>query len=499
MVHHASSALLAVFLLPQTAQGVIQWGDPHCWSGWQVHELCCYPRRVNQAQLQVWNIGFASCWDGDRNASRCCKPHGSFFRISRSLPSSLQNLLEGCDALDWQSFLFKVRVAAGNLWALHTSVSAWFRNLDLPLGRRKTTGSCAAGFAIHRILLEYLFIGLSAESVQALNLLEFLDGELRPWGGLFQAFGMTLAQLQFIRSLQLVQNLRTGRPFHRKFRQQKYLSLRSAASRPTRPLAFDFGASGGLDTEFYLYSGLKVVAVDGNAKALQQLDSRLGHFAKRRNLTLIHAAAGASSAPETAEFRIDHHEPEVSELFDGKPLKDSEVQTVPRRACGALYSQFVRRIRPEYVKIDLEGLDLHCLVSLLRNSSNGFGRPVNGSRRFKPPAPKFLSFEMHLKHPLDVIVEKAVETAQKLRGLLRGRFCAAKLCRQHIYNIRYVEGRGVVSRIGLGSSGLFGDAAVDWRVGENWRPLEAVLAELPQAGMLAVLGMDWFDLHLRHC
>ncbi|CAE7900901.1 unnamed protein product [Symbiodinium microadriaticum] len=72
-----------------------------------------------------------------------------------------------------------------------------------------------------------------------------------------------------------------------------------------------------------------------------------------------------------------------------------------------------------------------------------------------------------------------------LRNLLRGRYCAAKLCRQHIYNIRHVEGFGTLSRSGLGSSGLFGNAAVDWRAGEEWRPLETVLTELPLAGWLS--------------
>ena len=504
--------MASVTVSMQTLNAAIQWGDASCWSGWQTYELCCYPRRETHRtkdELHVQVNGFTPCWDEARNVSRCCRPRGSSFRMSHSLPPTLKNLLAGCDAPQWQNFLFKVRITAGVMWAVDANEAAWFQYPGHPMARRKVTAPCAAGMAMHRLLWDYLSLDVSPDALKALSLLEYVDAELRPWGGLFHAFGMTLEQFRFIRSLQLVQNFHTGRPIRGKFRTRKYISENPSAQLSARPLAFDLGASGGLDAEFYLYSGLKVVAVEGNVKALQALRSRLMLFAERGNLTLINAVAGASSAPEIAEFKIDHHQPEISGLFDdSKPIKDASVHRVPRRACGALYAQFARRKRPEYVKIDLEGLDLPCLVSLLRNTTMPDHRftprrvwksALNSTRKFRPAAPRFLSLELNLRHSSNIILQKALETAEMLRGLLQGRYCDAKLCRQHIYNIRYVEKLGVLSRIGLGSSGLFGNAAVDWRVGEAWRPLETVLAELPQAGMLALLAMEWFDLHLRHC
>ena len=474
-----------------------------------MHELCCYPlpKAGKVGQLPIQENGFTPCWNENRNVSRCCRPRGSFFRISRAIPSRLKGLLQGCDAPTWQNFIFKVRMTSGILLSLDTKETNWFRYYGLPMSRRKVAGSCVIGGAIHRILWDYLSLDVSADSGEALDVLTFADAQLRPWGGLFNAFGMTLEQLRFIRSLQLLQNYYTNQPVRRKFKLQQFPSKFTTGA----PLAFDFGASGGLDTEFYLHSGLRVVSVEGNVQALRKLRSRLRRFEDRRNLTLVHAVAGASSAPEVAKFRVDEHQPEVSGLWDGRSTEDAKVEVVPRRACGALYSQFARRSRrsrSEYVKIDLEGMDVPCLESLLRNTSGPHraqpqaalrGKASNSSAKFRPLAPKFVSIELPRPYSSDLVETKALETANMLRGLLRGRYCAAKLCRQHIYNIRYVEGLGVLSRHGLGSSGLFGNAAVDWRVGEEWRPLEAVLAEMPQAGMLGLLSLDWFDLHLRHC
>lgn len=499
-------ALIAPLAL-KASQAAIEWGDSSCWSGWRVYELCCFPSAEVKPDGTTEELGFQPCWDETRNVSRCCRPRGSFFRVSGDLPPHAEMLLEGCQAPAWQNFLFKVRMTAGNLWMVDSRETKWFQYFGLRVARRRSPGACAAGMAIHRVLWDYLSVDVSEESITALNVLTSLDVELRPWGGLFRAFGMTLEQLRFIRSLQLLQNLYTNRPVRRKFKHRPYKNRVAGTS----PLAFDFGSSGGLDTEFYLSSGFKVIAVEGNIAALQKLRSRLVHFENRQNLTLVHAVAGASSAPPMAEFKIDHHQPEISGLFDKKPFKDANVEMVPRRACGALYSHFVRRSRrnrPEYVKIDLEGLDVPCLVSLLRNSTAPHERPdgmlhpwatgrrhesmANSSITSRPLSPNFLSIEVHLRHPVHILEET-------LRSLLRGRYCAAKLCRQHIYNIRHVEGFGILSRAGLGSSGLFGNAAVDWRAGEEWRPLEAVLAELPQAAWLSVLSMEWFDLHLRRC
>ena len=506
-------ALIAPLAL-KASQAAIEWGDPSCWSGWRVHELCCYPNAKVKRDGTTEELGFQPCWDETRNVSRCCRPRGSFFRVSGDLSARAEAFLEGCQAPAWQNFLFKVRMTAGNLWMVDSRETKWFQYFGLRMARRRSTGACAAGMAIHRVLWDYLSVDVSEESITALNVLASLDVELRRWGGLFPAFGMTLEQLRFIRSLQLLQNLYTNRPVRRKFKYQPFNNRVAGAS----PMAFDFGASGGLDTEFYLSSGFKVVAIEGNIAALQKLRSRLVRFENRQNLTLVHAVAGASSAPPTAEFKVDHHQPEISGLFDKKPFKDGNVEIVPRRACGALYSHFLRRSRrnrPEYVKIDLEGLDVPCLVSLLRNSTaphegpDGMLRPwatgrrqksvANSSTMARPPSPNFLSIEVHLRHPVHILEETAIERARMLRNLLRGRYCAAKLCRQHIYNIRHVEGFGTLSRSGLGSSGLFGNAAVDWRAGEEWRPLETVLTELPLAGWLSVLAMEWFDLHLRRC
>merc|ERR1712224_98704 len=47
----------------------------------------------------------------------------------------------------------------------------------------------------------------------------------------------------------------------------------------------------------------------------------------------------------------------------------------------------------------------------------------------------------------------------------------------------------------LGLSGPFGNAAVDWRSGEKWRPASEILDDLEPLAVLEREWTDWFDIH----
>ncbi|CAJ1337004.1 unnamed protein product [Effrenium voratum] len=471
---------LLLLMLAPLAHAALRWGDPSCWRGWQNHQLCCYPQVRNVQELRV-EEGFDACWTEGRNVSRCCRRSGAFFIVERQAPPAVKAMFRGCEALPWQYFLFKFRMAAGLLYNFDRISSQWFTYFDLePLKSRggEARGPCPVGQALYEFMAQYLAESFAPLPEQAFRRLQMAEMALAGSGGLFPAVGVTLEQLEHLRFLHALQNRLAGKRASPRI-------ARHGASRAA--LAFDFGASGGVDTETLRRSGLQVVAVEGNARALW-------HLGSLRNVTPVHCAAGAHSAPPYASFEVDHHHGERSSvLADQKQERefvveeDSDVVLVPRRSCGSVYVDFAGPKGAEYAKIDLEGSDHDCLGSILRNSS-------------QRPAPLFVSMEVQLANDnIQVMQSRAERVAQDLMGTLQGTYCWAKLCRQHIYNIRQLPGMNLVSRLGWGSSGLFGDLAVDWRVGKSWRPLPVVLAELVQAGLLSTMTLDWFDLHLKHC
>ncbi|CAJ1413511.1 unnamed protein product, partial [Effrenium voratum] len=144
----------------------------------------------------------------------------------------------------------------------------------------------------------------------------------------------------------------------------------------------------------------------GNARALW-------HLGSLRNVTPVHCAAGAHSAPPYASFEVDHHHGERSSVLADQKQEDSDVVLVPRRSCGSVYVDFAGPKGAEYAKIDLEGSDHDCLGSILRNSSQRL-------------APLFVSMEVQLANDnIQVMQSRAERVAQDLMGTLQGTYCWA--------------------------------------------------------------------------
>lgn len=351
--------------------------------------------------------------------------------------------------------------------------------------------------------------------------LPLLDGNIDLF---FKVVGVTISQLRY---LEYARGLRVPEldpadqgPLSEAL---KHASPDSPTSRT--PLVLDFGMSRGADAEYYLLSGARVVAVEANPSFVEGASRRLSAFVDSGRLSIVHAAVGGDVAgaggEEAVDFYVDHHHAERSGLLEeGGPAPEGDVTrtVVPRRSCGAIYAAAVANgppsiySRAQYAKIDIEGEDVACLRSIVDLGSGcSSGRCKNelGDSGVPPPLPPvYISLELGRinefwkKKRLDMAVVNQLEA--ELRELLRGRYCAAKFCRQALYNSRFVRGHNnlvmPMSRAGLGSSGPFGDAAADWRSGGAWRPLEEVLSELPIVAHLTNRAPgEWFDLHLRHC
>eukprot|EP00928_Gymnodinium_smaydae_P016398 TRINITY_DN16141_c0_g1_i2.p1 TRINITY_DN16141_c0_g1~~TRINITY_DN16141_c0_g1_i2.p1 ORF type:complete len:332 (-),score=85.34 TRINITY_DN16141_c0_g1_i2:49-1044(-) len=278
-----------------------------------------------------------------------------------------------------------------------------------------------------------------------------------------------------------------------------------AAAAAAAPLVLDFGMSGGVDAEFYLSRGYQVVGVEANPNVAAEVRARLAPLVRDGWLEIVQAAVGDPEAAgaDTVDFYMDDHHWERSGLH-ADSLHDSldvKKTTVQLRTCASVYLAAVEARRGdnaaairevEYVKIDVEGQDVSCLQSILTATAAAEA----------PAPPSFVSIE--LGFAAGSTADEVATRTESLRQLLDGRYCSGKLVRQAIYNSRLVAGHNglsmPVSRLGLGASGPFGDAAADWRAGRSWRPLAKILEELAFAWMLVRhVNGEWFDLHLRRC
>jgi len=268
----------------------------------------------------------------------------------------------------------------------------------------------------------------------------------------------------------------------------------------TPRLVFDLGMSGGMDSLFYLVHGFRVVAVEPNPLLVLDVRSALSRYGDRFrvvNAVVIDEAEtwrrpSASSAtrlaPENAvEFYIHRERPDFSALDGSRVPKLQRAGTMLVRTltCADLVATHGR---PFGVKIDAEGADRACLTSL----------------RHADAAPPYVSAEMP-----SVIKEGSEPALALLALLLEMGYTEFKLCRQSLYNARLVvavdqttnQSNMMASRqgLGLGASGPFGEAAVDWIAGPRWRPAQFLAQELGYGGPVWVASTmnEWFDIHAK--
>lgn len=264
-----------------------------------------------------------------------------------------------------------------------------------------------------------------------------------------------------------------------------------------RPVVFDLGMSGGMDSLFYLLHGFRVVSVEANPLVALDTQAAMQRFSRR--LSIIPAAIisdeersdmgdpGRMSGFEVA-FYIHRNRPDFSALDAKRVPPLVRAGTVPVRAmsCGELVALYGT---PFGVKIDAEGADVKCLLSL----------------RQAGVLPRYLSTEL-----ANLMKDGAREAFDLVLLLSSMGFTGFKLVRQTPYNARTVIGVDqetnlsslLVSRqgLGLGASGPFGEAAVDYVAGPRWRGAAEVAAEVGEMGPVwAAMSMgEWFDLHARH-
>jgi FkbM family methyltransferase len=137
---------------------------------------------------------------------------------------------------------------------------------------------------------------------------------------------------------------------------------------------FDIGMYDGADTAYYLMSGYRVVSVEANPELVCKARKRFEHHISSGQLVCVHAAISPNGEP--VELTLSGDDLGSSTLFGDKisHLRPIGRITVPGITMAHLFKQYGV---PRYLKVDIEGADRFCVLSLTRESR-----------------PTFLSFEI---------------------------------------------------------------------------------------------------------
>jgi FkbM family methyltransferase len=139
------------------------------------------------------------------------------------------------------------------------------------------------------------------------------------------------------------------------------------ACRQVDDLIIDVGAHQGLDSEFYLRKGFRVVAIEANPRHVSTLRTRLASYIQSRRLVVLDVGVFAEDG--TCDFyrNLDNDEwssfDPVLGTRDGTAYDVIKVRTVR-------FDHVLREFGvPHYLKIDIEGAERHVFDALLRNQA----------------------------------------------------------------------------------------------------------------------------------
>lgn len=130
-------------------------------------------------------------------------------------------------------------------------------------------------------------------------------------------------------------------------------------------LIFDVGMHTGIDTEFYLRKGFRVVAVEANSELTTRANQKFHQEIADGRLVIIPKAI--ASRPGMVNFWFNQTNDEWSSLAQEYVSRNARVgaPSSARAVPAVLFSDLLRDHGiPYYLKIDIEGADHLCLESL---------------------------------------------------------------------------------------------------------------------------------------
>lgn len=198
-------------------------------------------------------------------------------------------------------------------------------------------------------------------------------------------------------------------------------------------MVMDVGMHCGQDTEYYLSLGHRVVAVEADTDLVASARVRFAEPIRSGRLKLVHCAVSDHEGVES--FYIFPGKSEWNTLDPAHAQRniatgaEYRVVQLPSRTFSSILAEFGV---PYYLKVDIEGADLHCLRAL----------------EAAPELPELLSFELTMLGP-----SGAFEAMARLYCLGYRQF---KVVDQAMLPMLAAGGG---RRFEMGASGPYGDAA----------------------------------------
>jgi FkbM family methyltransferase len=244
---------------------------------------------------------------------------------------------------------------------------------------------------------------------------------------------------------------------------------------------FDIGMYDGADTEYYLESGYRVVAVEANPDLTRSAAERFGAHIACGRLTCVNVAISPDGEP--VELVISGADLGSSSLFAERvsAKKPAGAIVVP----GVTFHDLVERFGiPYYLKVDIEGADGLCI------------RPLSAER-----CPEYLSFEVG--DDADELIEHVERIGfRRFRIVDQLSFCElAEPGRSYERVARRVIRRlgradpGIVRRHGRSFVAGYSSGPLPWLTRGPWHSAEAVRRRLKEAHRKGTLDSWCYDVH----
>jgi FkbM family methyltransferase len=243
---------------------------------------------------------------------------------------------------------------------------------------------------------------------------------------------------------------------------------------------FDIGMFDGADTDYYLDSGHRVIAVEANPELVQAATVRFAGQIASGQLTCIHAALAERSGP--IELYLSRSDLGSSSLFSQRVAHKTPAGsiTVPGLSLADLTDAHGV---PDYLKIDIEGADRICVLSL--------------SATLRP---KFVSFEIgddldELLGHLEGIGYKRFKVINQssFRELANQTCLTDRAAHWLMRQLGYRDPR-LIRRAGRFFVRGHSSGPVPWESDGRWYSLEATQARV-RAAIAANDFQNWYDIH----
>lgn len=243
---------------------------------------------------------------------------------------------------------------------------------------------------------------------------------------------------------------------------------------------FDIGMYDGADTAYYLQSGYRVVAVEANPELVQQATEKFAAEIASGQMICVNAAISTSHDPVT--LVLSGADPGSSSMFGDRVAHKLPIGSIT--VSGITMQDLLSRYNaPFYIKVDIEGADRLCVLSLTSENR-----------------PQYLSFEVGDD------VEELVEHARKIgfgkfkivdqtsfRELANHACLYDRIIRRVVRELGYADCRRI-RRAGRFFVSGHSSGPGPWESDGNWYSADKVLSRWRQANATGT-SSGWYDIH----